>query len=134
MSRILERFHMLEKALDTFNVALIKIKNITHEDYYYTEVRDSVIQRFEYSLDTFWKYCHHLLLVKYGIDVISSPKVVFKNLLEIKVITIDDYKIIIEMIDDRNMTSHAYNVELAEKISADLPKYYETIITLLKKL
>ena len=36
MSRILERFHMLEKVLDTFNLALIKIKNISHEDYYYT--------------------------------------------------------------------------------------------------
>ncbi len=54
---------------------------------YYDNFRDSVIQRFEYSIDGFWKYLN-LYLVGRGVQVKpATPKVVFRELFKINLIS-----------------------------------------------
>ena len=127
MDRLLQRRQLVEKSLDTFRVALLKLSEINPEDYYYTEVRDSAIQRFEYSLDTFWRFAREYIVKKFGLEVAASPKMVLKKMRDLEEISKEELDIFLGMVDDRNITSHAYNVELAEKISYNLPDYYQTI-------
>lgn len=55
MERIVARYQIFSKSLATLELSLSKFNEVTEEHYYYQEIRDSVIQRFEYSIDTFRK-------------------------------------------------------------------------------
>lgn len=54
MEKLILRRSVLEKALKTLEKSLEKLDQKKFTDY--EELRDSIIQRFEYSVDTFWKY------------------------------------------------------------------------------
>ena len=93
--------------------------------------RDSMIQRFEYSFDIIWKYLKNYLVEILGIKIqIKSPKTIFRECLKAELLTEDDIRKTLKMVDDRNQTTHAYNEKLAEKISQQIPNYYK----LMKKI
>ena len=101
----------------------------------YEELRDSLIQRFEFSTDIFWKFLMLYMTDSLEITVeVASPKQVMRTALEHKLLTPEEYNLCIKMINDRNLTSHTYNEELAEEISQTLPTYSELLHELLKKL
>lgn len=56
MEWIDKRYQVAQQALATLKTALDKFHDMDINHIYYQEVRDSIIQRFEYSTDTFWKY------------------------------------------------------------------------------
>lgn len=62
----------------------------------------------------------NILLIRLG-----SPKAIIKLGVDARLITTDEYIIFIKMINDRNLTSHAYNVIIAEEISYAIPAYYQ---------
>lgn len=93
-----------KQVLDTFRVALLKLSEINPEDYYYTEVRDSAIQRFEYSLDTFWKFAREYIVKKFGLEVAASPKMVLKKMRDLEEISKEELDIFLGMVDDRNVS------------------------------
>ena len=121
---ILKRRHeVFLKAFQTLKQSIDKIENETFVDYF--ESRDSMIQRFEYCCDIFWKLLKdYLYFVEKVKDLKASPKAVFRSSVEVGVLTQEEYKICIEMIEDRNITSHGYYKELAERISQKIPRYY----------
>ena len=133
MGRINERYLLLEKTLETLNSSIKKLQEVEPESYYYTELRDSSIQRFEYSLDTLWKYLKEYLQIKHGIQAAASPKTIFKQCLDLKEISETEHAILRDMVEDRNLTSHAYNVELAEKIAYAIPDYYTHLYAIFSK-
>jgi uncharacterized protein YutE (UPF0331/DUF86 family) len=51
----------------------------------------------------------------------TSPKGVFKSALDANIITLEEYQKLVRMVEDRNLTSHAYDKLLAEEISALIP-------------
>ncbi len=87
-------------------------------------LQDSLIQRFEYSVDTTWKYLKEYLFVKKGVEEVH-PKSVFRECLKAKLINKEESEKLIKMVDDRNLTSHTYNEILAKDIGSRIPKYYE---------
>jgi len=87
-------------------------------------LRDSVIKRFEYSIDTFWKLIKEYIEVTQGVVVSGSPKMVAKTALDLKMITQEEYSFFLDMVDSRNLTSHTYNKVLAQEISNHIPGYY----------
>lgn len=62
----------------------------------------------------------------------DSPKSVFRACHAVGLITASETEILIEMIDDRNLTTHTYKEDLAERISKKIPDYGKLMEKLLK--
>ncbi len=126
-SKLEHKYKNLEKALDSLEEGLKKLQEMSPEDYYYKMARDSCIQRFEFSIDTLWKYLKEYIQLKFGVTVIPSPKSIFRKSEELKIINKEEFLNLLKMVDDRNITSHTYHEELAEKISYAIPDYYKIL-------
>ncbi|MGL4981981.1 MAG: HI0074 family nucleotidyltransferase substrate-binding subunit, partial [Treponemataceae bacterium] len=76
-------------------------------------VRDGAIQRFEFTTELAWKTTK-AYLINEGFTDLNSPKAVIKQAFAIGIIT--DEKKWIQLLNDRNTTSHIYKEELADEI------------------
>jgi len=95
-------------------------------------IRDAAIQRFEYTFEAFWKYIKDYLRVKEGL-VCNSPKSCFRELFSVGVITEDETVKLLEMTDDRNMTSHTYKEKVAQIIYGRLQEYSRLMAEITKR-
>ena len=134
MDRLEQRYSLLQKALDSLESSIEKLDDVGPSDFYFKELRDSTIQRFEYSVDTFWKYLKEMIGQKHGIETQASPKAVFKQAFDLKEISKKEHDNLKNMIEDRNLTSHADNEELADKISQAIPNYFQQLKSICNKL
>src|SRR3990172_6830402 len=107
MSQNLElAFSKVEKALDALKV-------MVNESMHKNRMNvDATIQRFEFSIELFWKLLQKILALKgeesvYPRDVLRAA---YKGKL------INDEEAWLAMTKDRNLTSHTYNEELADTI------------------
>lgn len=91
---------------------------------------DAAIKRFEFCIELYWKALKKILLQE-GVDT-TTPKDVFAKSYQFHLI--DDEKAWIDMIDDRNNTSHAYDQEIADEIFQDIKKYSLVMDATYKKL
>ena len=93
-------------------------------------IRDSAIKRFELCFDLSWKtvknYAKHE-----GIEC-YSPKECFKSAFQLKLI--DKEKEWLEIVNDRNLSTHLYNEEKAEEIYSRLSNHLESFQQLFKKI
>ena len=85
-------------------------------------LRDAMIQRFEYSTEAFWKYLKSFLSTEHNLSA-NSPREVIRTGLTAKLYSEEISKELLQMLDDRNLTSHTYVEELAETISGRIPSY-----------
>jgi len=95
-------------------------------------VRDAAIQRFEYTFEALWKFIKEYLKVKEGI-ICNSPKSCFREVFTIGIIKEDETIKLLEMTDDRNMTSHTYKEEVAQIIYGKLKEYSELIEDIIRR-
>lgn len=100
------------------------------------KLRDSAIQRFEFSIDTFCKYLKIYIIdrLNLAIEAINSPRSILKATQQANLINNSQFKICIQMIEDRNRTSHTYNEEIAAEIFERLPLYLETMLEIVSSL
>lgn len=110
------------KALETFQSILEK-----EED---EIVRDAAIKRFEYNFELAWKAVKRF--AKEENEICNSPKNAFKAALKFE--WISDNDIWLDMCDDRNLTTHAYNEDTAEEIYSRLKGYFKAMTELYEKL
>lgn len=116
MSGILDNLlELLESALRRLDDALAQPPN--------EFVRDSAIQRFEFTFELFWKSLKNFSDAA-GVRVFS-PKDGLRSAFQLGVIS-DDPRWL-RMLDDRNLTSHTYNLATAETIYSHLPEYARMI-------
>lgn len=80
---------------------------------------DATIQRFEFSIELFWKLLKGILESQ-GVTV-QYPKEVLKQ--AFKGHLIDHENLWMEMLKDRNLTSHTYEEKLADKIYMHIKNY-----------
>ena len=85
-------------------------------------LRDALIQRFEYSTEAFWKYLKSYLSTEHNL-LANSPREVIRTGLKAKLYSEEIAKELLQMLDDRNLTSHTYVEELAESIAGRIPAY-----------
>ena len=121
MERIIQRRESAQKALISFSEVLNLEKN--------TVVRDAAIQRFEYTLEAVWKLAQNFLNLFEGIDL-ASPKGVLRSCFEVGLVSETNATTLLQMVDDRNLTVHLYNEQIAEQIFQRLTLYH----TVLKNL
>ncbi|MCD6442216.1 nucleotidyltransferase substrate binding protein [bacterium] len=96
-------------------------------------IRDSAIQRFEFTLDLSWKSLKVFLEEKYGV-VCNSPKRCFREAFKQGIIEYNE--IWLEMVDWRNEIVYTYQEEFAEKLYNSLPKavkFFEKLIKSFQK-
>lgn len=112
--KISDSFLKLEKALAKLIIALNKPMEDDRTNI------DASIQRFEFTIELFWKLLKRLIENLGG--EVSFPKEVLKEAYRAKMIS--DEQIWLLMLEDRNQTSHTYDEELADKIYKNLHAYY----------
>jgi len=122
----------LDLYLKDFEIALYRLKESYNraqkgkreDDYYF--FRDSAIQRFEFTVEIFWKTIKVFLKEREGIDC-RTPKACIRGFFSAGHINEEDAILLLEMIDDRNLTSHTYKEEIAEAIFSRLYRYIEKL-------
>ncbi|MBP9692710.1 MAG: nucleotidyltransferase substrate binding protein [Alphaproteobacteria bacterium] len=94
---------------------------------------DATIQRFEFTIELFWKLLKILLESK-GVEVLYPKDVLnaaYKGHL------IEDEEAWLNMLKDRNLTSHTYDEKLAdliyERIKTYVPVFTKTLNSLVEK-
>ncbi|MGL4988652.1 MAG: nucleotidyltransferase substrate binding protein [Cetobacterium sp.] len=97
-------------------------------------VKDGVIQRFEFSLELSWKLLK-IYLTNEGLENFTTPKSVVRE--AFKVGMIKNCDLWIEMIEDRNLTSHIYSQSIADNIYSRIVNKYlkelQSILEILKR-
>jgi len=124
-SKLEKQYKQCLKALDTLEEVLEKDSSKI--------IRDASIQRFEYSVEIFWKVLKTYLDEVEGITCVS-PKKCIRSVLKSGYVTEESTEELLEMIDDRNLTVHTYIEEVAEKIYKKIPAYLKLMKKLMKKL
>jgi nucleotidyltransferase substrate binding protein (TIGR01987 family) len=90
---------------------------------------DGVIQRFEFTFELLWKTLR-LFLLDEGI-ITKSPKEALKEAFRFGLIK--DEEIFLDMLEDRNQTSHIYSEEISKEIVLRIKKFYLSKLTKLSK-
>ena len=129
-----EKYQTTKKAIDKIEIMLSHIKEQKPqlESISYEMARDSLIKRFEFSIDTLWKYLKAYLKEEKGIEQ-KSPKDVFKECLRQNLISKEETVQALNMIDSRNATSHMYKEELAEQIFHDIPEFHKLMDSIINR-
>ena len=86
-------------------------------------VIDGTIQRFEFVIELFWKTLRRLLSLE-GIQA-STPKETLDEAYRIG--WLKDEAAWLQMLADRNATSHIYNEEMAERIYQNIRRNYSEL-------
>ncbi|MHB1679692.1 MAG: HI0074 family nucleotidyltransferase substrate-binding subunit [bacterium] len=121
----LKKFNDFSASLKKFKEAYEKtIANIENSDYFF--FRDSSIQRFEFTVEIFWKLLKNILQDNEGIFC-NSPKSCVREFFALGHIKESNTKILLEMLDDRNLTSHTYHEEIAEIIFLKFKNYINNL-------
>jgi nucleotidyltransferase substrate binding protein (TIGR01987 family) len=92
-----------------------------------------MIQRFEYSTEAFWKYLKAYLSIEHKLSA-NSPREVIRTGLTAKLYSEEISKELLQMLDDRNLTSHTYVEELAETIAGRIPAYSKNMHAVMNQL
>ncbi len=146
MDKLKLKYKVLSSAIESLNKAINfiekiqklesqgQIQNFEYETLYLA-ARDSLIQRFEFTIDLFWKYLRvYLEKVKKVTPKTNTPADTIREGCSARIITEEDSIKFINMLKSRNLTSHIYKEEIADQISKDIIGYYETIKINLDKI
>lgn len=85
---------------------------------------DGTIQRFEFALELFWKTLKRLLAEE-GVET-STPKDTLRKAFQAGWLT--DEAAWLQMLSDRNMTSHIYDEETAKRIYGNIRRNYPEMV------
>lgn len=85
-------------------------------------VRDAGIQRFEYSFEAVWKLAQAYLQEHEGCQC-HSPKSCFREAMRVGLLDAAETELCLGMTDDRNRTTHTYQVATAEAVFGRAASY-----------
>lgn len=129
VSILKDKFSILGNAINSFEEVLSHPEINTNKF-----IRDSAIKRFEFTFELFWKTIKKILYVIEKEET-TGPRDALSKSYQYK--AIDDEKLWLSMLDDRNEASHIYNEEIAkhllENIKSYLPIYQTTYQNLKNK-
>jgi nucleotidyltransferase substrate binding protein (TIGR01987 family) len=106
-------FTKLQKALQTLEIAALLPSQINRINV------DATIQRFEFTIELFWKLLKYILKSK-GVEV-QYPRDILKEAYKGHLINQEDQWL--QMLQDRNLTTHTYDEALADQIYKRIQTY-----------
>ena len=107
----------LKERIEVANNALATLAELPLGESVGDVVRDAAIQRFEYTFVAIWKAAQLYLREKEGLQQ-GSPKGVVRACLQVGLLTEEESRLAMVMVDDRNLTVHTYNEELYSNLKA----------------
>jgi len=136
MEKLKLALSLLNKALNTLDKALIYLEKVNQDKNKEAieAAKDSIIKRFEYSYDSFWKFLKKYLELKYNLEDVNSPKSVFRACVKHEICSAQEGELLIDMVDDRNETTHNYDIEKVRKILPDIKPYYVCITKVIERI
>ena len=120
-----KKFEKFKKALSTLEEILTEKKN--------TVTRDATIQRFEYTVETFWKMLKEYIYLLDKKET-RSPRSTMLELKDVDFFSDEETDLALEMIQSRNLTVHAYEEKLAAKIANEIPEYKNFMEKILERI
>jgi nucleotidyltransferase substrate binding protein (TIGR01987 family) len=90
-------------------------------------VRDAVIQRFEFTFELVWKSLK-LYLERQGLDCGGPRSTLKKAFTEGLINSPDEADVWLQVLEDRNLTSHAYDEALATRIYRHVVQDYVALL------
>ena len=126
MDRLRERLSLASRALASLD-------ELSSLDAPTMVERDAAIQRFEYTFEAVWKAAQRYLLVVEGTSS-ASPKACVRGSREIGVFDTPATEQALAMVDDRNLTVHTYNEQLALAIYGRLGGHARLLRTWLSEI
>ena len=90
-------------------------------------VRDAVIQRFEFSFELVWKALK-LYLERQGHECGGPRPTLKKAFADGLIATPEEADVWLQMLEDRNLTSHAYDETLATRIYQHVVRDYSKLL------
>ncbi len=129
----------LRDIIDNFERALLRLEESYlkarsdegGDDFFF--FRDSTIQRFEFTVEIFWKTVKVFLKEIEGIDC-KTPKSCIREFFSAGYVDEDTTYNLIEMIDYRNLASHTYREEIANEIFSRMNGFINILKQVLSKL
>ncbi len=129
--KLQKKYKKSTAALETLKEAINNIEDtkeiakFIHKDpkKIYKTFRDSLIKRFDYTFDETWQYLSEYLQFEGQSLEIKTPKSIFRESLKAKVLSEEQVRLSIKMVNHRNLTTHGYDEELIEEISKNVPEY-----------
>ncbi|HYX20352.1 MAG TPA: HI0074 family nucleotidyltransferase substrate-binding subunit [Thermoanaerobaculia bacterium] len=118
MGELTRRLALARRALATLREALREPPSAL--------VRDASIQRFEYGFETAWKAAQRFLRECEGVEA-ASPSAAVRQSHAVGLLEEADAREALEMVSDRNLTTHTYNEALAIRIFGRLSAYADLI-------
>lgn len=113
----------LQERITSSKKALASLQQLVVIDQPNDVERDASIQRFEFTFEACWKAAKQYLYDIEGIDI-GSPKGVIRSCREINIFEDEETILALQMVNDRNLTVHTYNEEVAIKIHSNLKSYF----------
>lgn len=113
------KLETFKKALTTLGEAL----DAHAQDEGDSFIRDASIQRFEYSFELCWKACKVFLLERFGTNA-PSPKECFRALRVNNLVSDAETEKLLQMVDDRNKTTHTYDEVFAKQLIERIKEYH----------
>ena len=126
-----KKLNSLEQALESFGKALA-IDASRFDEIEIDTIKNGQVQKFEICVELFWKTTKKYLYDIHGVESIS-PKMAIKQLYRIAYTEAQNYEVLIEMVNDRNRLSHAYNEEQFNEIYRRLHEYLKLMQKIVKK-
>ena len=91
-------------------------------------IRDATIQRFEFTFEVVWKALK-LYLERQGHECGGPRPTLKKAFAENLIATPEEADLWFQMLEDRNLTSHAYDEALAQRIYTHIVNNYAPLLT-----
>jgi nucleotidyltransferase substrate binding protein (TIGR01987 family) len=108
-----QRFSNFSRAFSSLEESITAAKKDPNNRF----IKDSVIQRYEYTIELAWKLMKDYLEELGFIDV-SAPKQAIRKAFKENIIK--DAEAWIKALNDRNKTSHIYEEAIADEITKDI--------------
>jgi len=123
----------IKQSFDNLGKALLRLEEAVNTPHPNSLIVDGTIQRFEFTIELYWKALKRLLAQE-GIET-TTPRETLKEAYQIK--WLNDETAWLQMLKDRNETSHIYNEAMAQRIynniKANLPEMKRVYLELSQK-
>ncbi len=114
--KVIKSYHKLRKSFESLREAIFMVETPLEID--------GTLQRFEYTFDTFWKFLK-ILLEYHGFEC-RTPRSCIKT--AFRVGFLGEEEIFLDMLEDRNLTSHIYSEEESRKVFERIKNLYTRVL------
>lgn len=125
LCRFEKAYGALERAIATHAKFIAQAPNLVDPDIA-DSLMTSVVKNFELAYETGWKFLKQFLSDVYNIEA-NSPKSVFQTCLKQEILPkyITDQLALLS--DTRNLTTHMYDIVIAQEINSDIDQHYAVL-------